>query len=1349
MPRDRRSLTARLRGVERSRERGGDVRKALAQIEDAIRRSIALRERRQAAVPKLEGKYDDALPIVQRKDEIAELIRGHQVVILCGETGSGKTTQLPKICLELGRGVSGMIGHTQPRRIAARSVAARIAEELGETVNSKTSVVGTKVRFSDQTHPGTLVKLMTDGILLAETVGDRLLDAYDTLIIDEAHERSLNIDFLLGYIKRTLPKRPDLKVIVTSATIDPERFAEHFADQHGKPAPIINVSGRMYPVEVRYRPIEDPDEDSRDSHFTDALLGAVDELSRVSPSSAGDVLIFLPGERDIRETAEALRKHHPPQTEILPLYARLSAAEQMQVFKPKKGKRRIVLATNVAETSLTVPGIRYVVDPGLARVSRYSPRTRVQRLPIEAISQASADQRKGRCGRVAEGVCIRLYSEEDFEKRPRFTEPEILRTNLAQVILQMKSLDLGEVTDFPFVEPPDGRLIRDGYDTLFELGAVDEAGALTEVGRRLAKLPVDPRVGRMVLAGEQNGCLGDVLVVAAFLSVQDPRERPIDQAPAADEAHGKFKDETSDFTTALKLWAFWRELKDKLSSNQLRKACRTNFLSFVRMREWDDVFKQLHGVMAEMGFHPDKRDAKHASPAQHYEALHKSLLTGMLTGVGMKSDINEYSGVRNLKFSIFPGSGLFKSRPKWVMAAELVKTSRLYARGVAKIEPEWIEQIGLHLVKRVYNEPHWEPKTQNILAFEKVSLFGLDIVPRRKVHFGPVDPKASRELFIHHALVEGELRTTAEFLRHNLAIEDELHVIEQKLRKHDLIADISARFNFYDRRMPQGVFNGSTMNRWLKEIERGGEARHLYMSREDLLVGDASAATAENFPDAWTIAGVEVPLEYHAEPGHLDDGVTVRVPLGVLNQVDPARVEWLVPGMVREKIAELIRTLPKNLRTSFVPAPAWAEKAHAAMLEKSELLDRPLSDALAQTLSRLTGIRVEPGDFQLGQLPPHLTMNIKVIDEHGLVLAHGRDLSAIRRALASRLATAFERIDDPRYNRDDVTTWDFGDLPESVERHKGDMPVVAYPALVPLSGGPARVGLRLMQSKPAASTAMRAGLRRLFRIDAANELKQWRDHLPGFSAMAARYAPIGSAGDLKNDLLELAVDRAYLAVAPGAEHLNTHAHGGQGVGGDPAWMVRTESEFRERVELGWRRLGEAVREVCDEAGKVLAAYHEVAVELAHSLNDAGRGPAWVAAAADVKFQVEHLMPRGFLLSTPPEWLPHLPRYLAGGALRLRKLVGPGAAKAGPADVQATGEIARLWLRYERLVDQIGADEATWRPALTRYRWLIEELRVASYAQELRTPMSVSVKRLDKQWDEVVKEDQAIRESPAI
>ncbi|VBR65688.1 ATP-dependent helicase HrpA [Burkholderia pseudomallei] len=1268
--------------------------------------------------------FAESLPVSGKRDEIARAIAAHPVVIVCGETGSGKTTQLPKICLALGRGLgaggAGLIGHTQPRRLAASSTGRRIAEELGTPFGE---VVGYKVRFTDNLAPGASVKLMTDGILLAETQTDPLLKAYDTLIIDEAHERSLNIDFLLGYLRQILPKRPDLKLIVTSATIDAERFARHFGSDE-RPAPVIEVSGRLYPVEVRYRPIADDRpaavrhaegassgrdraksarEAERD--LMDGIVDAVDELCREGP---GDVLVFLPGEREIRDAAEALRKHHPPHTEILPLFARLSAAEQERVFKASNA-RRIVLATNVAETSLTVPGIRYVVDTGLARVKRYSYRNKVEQLQIEPISQAAANQRAGRCGRVADGVCIRLYEESDFAGRARFTDPEILRSSLASVILRMKSLHLSAIESFPFIEPPPGRAIADGYQLLNELGAVDDDNALTPLGRELARLPLDPRVGRMILAARDQQALREVLVIASALSVQDPRERPVDAQEQADQAHRRFADERSEFLQWLRIWAWFEEaVAHKKSNRQLVDACRQHFLSHLRLREWRDVHSQLLTVVREHGWRLNEADAT-------FEQIHLSLLTGLLGNIGFKAeDEPHYLGARGIKFHLWPGSALVKKAGRWVMAAELVETSRLYARCIAKIEPEWIERIGAHLLKKSLSEPHWEKRPAQVAAFERATLYGLTIYHRRRVAFGRQDPARARELFIRGALVDGEFDTKLAFFAHNRKLLADIEQLEHKSRRQDVLVDDELIHAFYDQAIPAGIHTGAAFERWYRdEVSKSGQPedklRLLYLSRDDLMRHEAAGVTTELFPKRVTMAGVEMALAYHFEPGSPRDGVTLAVPLFALNQVDARRAEWLVPGMLKEKAHLLLKSLPQKLRRHCVPLPEYAagfvERAGRERFGAGGLVDALIADVREQTQ-----VATKTSDFKLETLPAHLFMNFKVIDEHGRQLAMGRNLAQLRAELGAQAQQHFQKIaaaatlapaGEPAAAAagatalyEHLTTWNFGKLPELLEIRRRGETLFGYPALVDRG---THCDVEVFDSPDEAARIHRAGLRRLFALQLKEPIKYLEKNLPGLREMAMQYMSLGTQDELRDQLIATALDRACLQ--------------------EP--LPADDASFHARRDEGRSRLNLLAQEIARLVGQILAEYAGLAKKLAQA-------KPFPAAHADMQGQLAALVGKRFVVDTPYAQLAHFPRYLKGIALRIDKL------KADPArDARQAAELQPLAQHYQRSVAQRGgvADAR-----LAEFRWLLEELRISLFAQELRTPMPVSVKRLYKVWE---------------
>jgi ATP-dependent helicase HrpA len=1270
-------------------------------------------------------RYPDDLPVVARREEIARAIREHQVVIVSGETGSGKTTQIPKICLELGRGVNGFIGHTQPRRIAARTVASRIAHELDTPLGH---AVGYKVRFSDKLSADTYVKLMTDGILLAETQGDRLLHAYDTIIIDEAHERSLNIDFLLGYLKRVLPRRPELKVIVTSATIETERFSKHFDN-----APIIEVSGRTYPVEVRYRPLEAQDDDEEDQDLEDAILDAVDELAREKP---GDILVFLPGEREIRDIAEALRKHHPKGAEILPLYARLSFEEQERVFKPS-GVRRIVLATNVAETSLTVPGIRYVVDTGAARVNRYSWRNKVEQLQIEKISKASANQRAGRCGRVAPGICIRLYSEEDYTQRPDYTDPEILRSSLASVILRMKSLRIGDVEDFPFLEAPAARMIADGYQLLAELGAVDEGNRLTQIGWQLAKFPIDPRIARMILAAQRENCLPEMLVIASALSIQDPRERPFDRAEAADRAQEQFQEEKSDFMSYLKLWDFFEEaLKHKKSNRKLTELLHEHFLSHRRMREWRDIHGQLAALVGELGMQqsaprvPHRRQQRpperrlHSAtadsaqvatavaprveaataraeapepvrPPATYEQIHRALLAGLLGNIGSKSEEGaEYYGARGIRFALFPGSALRKSLPKWVVAAELTETTRLYARSVARIAPEWIEPLAARLVQRQYFDPHWSRPRGMVMAYERVTLYGLTIVPKRLVHYGPVNPLEAREIFVHKALASGELETRGAFFEHNRRLVRDLRELENKARRRDVLVDEETIYRFYDERVPENIYNAVGFDRWRREAEESNP-QILFLTREYLMQHAASSITESLFPDTIHAAGADLALRYRFDPGHPADGVTVTVPLHLLNQLEDTPFDWLVPGLLREKVTWCIRALPKNVRRQLFPLPDQVN----AFMDGVEEREAPFELALRRFIQRRIGEPIPEHPWQGKELPPHLRMNIRVVDDAGRELAAGRDLLALKGQLGQAAQLTFGQS-DPALEREGIRAWDFGDLPERLSFTRGGRALTGFPALVDEGSS---VAIRLFDLEPAAQQAMRGGVRRLLRIALKEQMRQLEKGPAGFLQAALQLRTAVPADALRDDLLNAISDRAFIA--------------------DDA-LPRTQKAFEAQRARARARLPAVAEGAMRLLTAIAEEYQRVAARLA-----AIRGPL-AKPAADIRSQLSRLIYPGFLSATPWERLAHFPRYLKAMEVRLDKY-GNGPER----DAKHSESIAQLTKRLEERMDrQRKAGVAD--PRLEEFRWHLEELRVSLFAQELKTPYPVSYKRLEKIWNAI-------------
>ncbi|HQY87525.1 MAG TPA: ATP-dependent RNA helicase HrpA, partial [Tepidisphaeraceae bacterium] len=1232
MPRDRRDFRSRLSSARRRIEQNQPTDRIIHQLAKLADDSSKIFAERQKPIGAID--YDDALPVAQKRDEIARAIEANQVVVVCGDTGSGKTTQLPKICLELGRGIAGTIGHTQPRRIAARSVAQRIAEELNSSTGD---LVGFKVRFTDQTRPHTRVKLMTDGILLAETQHDRMLEEYDTLIIDEAHERSLNIDFLLGYLKHVLPKRRDLKLIITSATIDPMRLSRHFDN-----APVVMVEGRTYPVEVRYRPLPDQIEDYA-GQMRDSILAAVDECAS---ENLGDILIFLPGEREIREVSESLSGTHKNRFEIVPLFARLGVTEQMKVFA-RHHKPRIVLATNVAETSLTVPGIRYVIDPGLARMSRYSPRAKIQRLPIEPISRASSDQRKGRCGRIGPGICIRLFSHEDFENRNPFTEPEIQRTNLSSVILQMKALRLGAIEDFPFVDPPDYRFIKDGYQSLYELGALDEQNNLTEIGRIMSRLPIDPKVSRMILAAQDHDCLSEVLVIASALSVQDPRDRPIEKQQAADAAHARFRTGSSDFLFYLALWNAYLTEEKQLSNSRLRKWCQLNFLSNQRMREWQDVHNQLVELVNDLNWKINKDPAS-------TDAIHRALLTGLLSNVGHRGDEGMYNAPRNKTFWLFPGSSLFQRKPAWVMAAEVVETTKVYARVAAEIQPEWIEQAAGKLIQRTYFEPHWQRKSGRVMAYEKVLFFGLPLFNKRAASYETIDPKTSRELFIHHALVEGDMDYDVAFFKHNQQLLRDVELLEARTRRRDILADVRTRFAFYDVRVPAHVTGLRTFEKWRREAE-SQHKRLLWMEIADLMLRDSATLGVEQFPNHVDTNVGQFPLSYHFEPGHPADGVTATLPLAALASVDARRFDWLVPGLLEEKITELIRTLPKTIRVNVVPAPDFAHRA-AKLLTFGE---GDLLTHVADVLGRLTGQVIRIEDFDRREINPYLLMNLAIVDEQNRPVATGRDAEELRTKLRDKLRALLADKIDPKWHRDHLKSWDVGDLPERIELKKFGTTLLAFPGLI--DEGKA-AGLRLFDSAESARLATRGGVRRLFVIEYAKELAWHVKQLPSFQKMCLHFAPLGTADLLRHNLIEAL---AHRLITPDAA------------------MVRTRMEYELQLRSAWNRLTNESTKLASIASKSLDEFHRASLALNDRVPDILR-----ASVDDMREQLARLIPSDFLLVHPKDWIENLPRYLKAINIRLEKLKNAGVKR----DCDCLLEVAPRWHRYIDLRKSMRKDE---------------------------------------------------------
>lgn len=1255
--------------------------KRLERLESNIHKSRQVVEQRQAACPKV--AFPEELPITGKVEEIRAALLSHQVIVVAGETGSGKTTQLPKICLEAGRGILGRIGHTQPRRIAARTVAQRIAQELNVGLGEQ---VGYQVRFTDQVSDNTLIKLMTDGILLSETQRDRFLNQYDTLIIDEAHERSLNIDFLLGYLKRILPQRPDLKVIITSATIDVERFSRHFDN-----APIIEVSGRTYPVEVRYRPLTELDEDGdSDLSIELAILQVIEEIEqeeRRLKRLPGDILVFMVGEREIRETSLFLRKADLVATEVLPLYARLTAEEQNRIFQPHRG-RRIILSTNVAETSLTVPGIRYVIDPGLARISRYSYRSKVQRLPIEPISQASANQRKGRSGRVAEGICYRLYSEDDFNNRAEFTDAEILRTNLASVVLQMLHLKLGNIEDFPFVDAPDRRLINDGYKLLEELGAVDRQRQITSLGRQMARIPADPRIARMLLESARLGCLREVLIVASALGIPDPRERPLDKQQQADERHGAWKDKESDFLSLVNLWNYYEEQRQELSTNQLRALCKKQFLSFLRMREWRDLHRQLRLICQELGL---KENTEPAS----YEQIHRAILTGYITMIGFQDEKGEYLGTRGRKFFIYPGSALFKKAPKWALAAEIVETTKVYARTVARIEPEWIEQCAQHLVKRNYLEPHWEKKRGEVVAFEQVSLYGVVLVSRRRVSYGRIDPVLSRELFIRHALVEGELSTRADFFHHNQQQIHQIDELETKSRRRDLLVDPEVLFQFYEERIPSDIVSARHFEAWQKGLD-AEQRQALRLRREDLLQKGEPDQIEEQFPNALNWQGASFRLDYRFEPGHPEDGVSVFVPLAALKQLPVDRLQWLVPGLVRDKAIALVKALPKSLRRNFVPVPEFVDAA----LQALSPVDEPLTEHLGQQLHRMTGVRIPHEAWDESSLEPFLRMNIKVLDDEGKLIIQGRSYHQIMEQLGDRAHSQPLAKIATQPEQAGITEWDFGELPEVVEMTQAGAKTLWYPALIDEGSSVRRV---LLVDPKQASALSHRGVARLIRLRMVQQEKYLQKNLPHLKEMGLYYAPIGQLSRLVDDLLTAVFQRVFLT--DGLPH--------------------NRSEFDACIERHRGALVDQANQMAVLVYQALKEYHEIARRLKGKVN-----LALALSLADVKRQLEGLVYEGFISDTPLEWLEQYPRYFKALEMRLEKM---------PLQMQKERLFLHFmdecWSQYGQRKEKLER-QAIYDEELELYRWMLEEYRVSYFAQALGTKMPVSEKRLERQWQKV-------------
>ncbi len=1292
-----------------------------------IKKSIDEKQHKINNLPKI--TYPEGLPIAQNAAQIAQAINEHQVVIIAGETGSGKTTQIPKICLELGRGVEGIIGHTQPRRIAARTVANRIAEELNTQLGAQ---VGYKVRFNDQVSEHSYIKLMTDGILLAEMQKDRLLRQYDTIIIDEAHERSLNIDFILGYLKQILVKRPDLKVIITSATIDPQRFAKHFASKTGVAAPIIEVSGRTYPVEIRYRPLNSyalSGEGAPEKDDIDVISGILNAVEELSDESNGDILIFLNGEREIRDTAAALNKANLNHTHVLPLYARLTVAEQNQIFKPHRG-RNIVLATNVAETSLTVPGIKYVIDPGTARISRYSYRTKVQRLPIEAISQASANQRAGRCGRVSEGVCIRLYSEEDFFNREEFTDPEILRTNLATVILQMLALDLGDIGKFPFVEPPDNRNINDGMRLLEELAAIETRGKqktktrnlgdaehysqLTKAGRLLAKFPIDPRLAKMLLTSIDYGCIEQVLIIVSALSIQDPRERPHEKKQASDEKHNRFRNKQSDFISLVNLWQYVSEQKKQLTQNQFRKLCQKEFLSYIRIREWQDIFSQLRLTLKEQNIALSSIDyqfsltdgtEQNATKVRTSElnpalvSVHQALLSGLLSHIGQQDENREYKGARGSKFYVFPGSGLAKKAPKWLMSAELVETSRLFARMNARIDPLWIEPLAQHLIKRSYSEPHWEKKQGAVMAFEQVTLYGLPIVSKRKINFNTIEPDTCRDLFIREALVNGDCVIKEEFLLKNQKLVTSVEALEQKARRKGFLVDEQQLVNFYSEKIPKSVICQRSFLAWWKKT-RNNNAQLLDFTKSFLLNESTSELSKHDYPDVWRQNTLSLPLRYHFSPGDVDDGISVIIPIALLNQVQSTGFDWLIPALRFELVVALIKALPKTLRRNFVPAPNYAQ----ACLANMDDTQGELRYVLATQLLRMTGVKLSEDVWQNIELPVHLIMNFQVVNEKGKLLKQGRDLNELKAELQGNVKASIKKVAEKGIEKTDLIDWNFGHLPKGYEKKVANITVKAFPALVDHKTS---VAIELFEQQDHADQAMLSGVSRLILLNIPSPVKYLQQKLPNKAKLGLYFNPFGSISDLLQDC----VQGACLYLVGQVVQKNVAQTSNE-------QLPRTEAEFKHCSDYVRAEIADCVLTAAIKVEKALSLRHDIAKQLRGSV-----ALNVIQSHGDIKQQTDQLIFKGFVSRLGLAKIDDVIRYLQGILRRLDKLPrDPNQDRLKLIEVNKVTEIFNHLVAKQPKDKPISAD-------ILATRWMIEELRVSLFAQSLGTPTPISVKRI--------------------
>lgn len=1258
-----------------------------AEIDSLIDQAVLHYQTRLKTLPE-QIVFPENLPVVEKRQDIFNAIRDNQVVIIAGETGSGKTTQIPKICLELGLGVKGFIGHTQPRRLAARSVANRIAEELHTEIGQ---LVGYKVRFSDQVSDTTLIKLMTDGILLAEIQKDKLLLQYDTIIIDEAHERSLNIDFILGYLKQLLPKRPDLKVIITSATIDVERFSNHF--NH---APVVEVSGRTYPVEVRYRPPIFDNNDSEVEKNSDfqPIIDAIDELSA---ESNGDILIFLTGEREIRDLADTLNKLQLRHTDVLPLYARLSNSEQNRIFQSHT-KRRIVLATNVAETSLTVPGIKYVIDPGLARISRYSYRTKVQRLPIEPISQASANQRKGRCGRTSDGICIRLYDEQDFLSRPEFTEPEILRTNLASVILQMTALGLGDIAAFPFVQAPDSKYIRDGIRLLEELGALytkHHRYHLTDIGKILAQLPIDPRLARMLVEARRLGCTKEIMIITAALSIQDPRERPFDKQQASDEKHRRFADKQSDFISYINLWNYIKTQQQELSGNQFRRLCQKEFLNYLRIREWQDVYTQIRQTIKQLAFPINSQFAD-------YRSLHVALLCGLLSHVGMKElEKHEYIGARNIKFAIFPNSAIFKNQPKWCIASELVETSRLWGRTAAKIEAEWIEPVAKHLVKYSYSEPRWSKKQGTTIANEKVTLFGLPIVASRIVNYSKIDPVLSRSLFIRHALVEGDWLTNHKFYKQNQKLIEEVEDLEHKSRRQDILIDDNELFNFYDQRIDKSVISAKHFDSWWKTKQKT-DPDFLNFEKNMLINQSAQSVNLNDFPDFWYQDQLKLPLSYQFDIGDKRDGVTITIPINILNQVKNRGFDWQVPGFREDLVIALIKSLPKSLRKNLVPAPNYAQ----AFLNRVGATDQPLLETLETEFRKMTGVKITNEDWQLDQIPDYLKMSFSIVDNNKEI-AFGKDLDKLKEQLKTQVQQALSSLTEKKsisLEQDNLTDWNFGTLPHIYEAKQKNYVVKAYPTIIDNQNS---VSIKLVDSKQEQQRLTKLGLRRLLILNIPSPIKYLHEKLPNKSKLGLYFNSFGTVLSLIDDCIACAVD--YLI-----EKNNQ--------------TIENQEQYQQLLDYTKAHINETVVDIAKQVESILTLHFNINKKLK------GRVDLSLAfALSDIKQQINNLIYKGFVAKSGYHRLNDIHRYLLAIEKRIEKLM-QNTSK----DRQAMNTVEEVKNLYENWLNSLTENQRL-QQQVVNIRWMIEELRVNLFAQQLGTPYPISAKRIKQQIDQVKSE----------